>query len=426
MRPQERLQFAHQRGQRHARHVGGDEQQPAHRRRDHAERQVVDHDHREVHRVDAELQRHRRQDRHQHHHARQRLDEDAEQQQEDVDDDQEDQRREVLRDHPFGQQLRQPFDRQHPGERRRHADDDEHRRGEQRRARQDGGQRLPLQRAVHPLAAHQRVEHRHHRRLGRREPAGAHAAEDQHRQHQRRQRLEAGDGDLAPARTRFVAAVVAFHRNAPVDGAHADRDQQARQQAGDEEGADRDAFVLQRVDDHDDRRRDDRPDDRRGGGQRGGVGAVVAGLVHHADHHRARTRGVGQRRARDAREERQPDHVGVAQAAALVADELAREAQQHLGQRAAAHQLGGEDEERHRHQRKAVDAGEGFLQQHEQRIVGAEQQRGQRRQPEREGHRHAERQVGAGAQQQDQAGAHSEALALASKCSSEANVRVAR
>ena len=85
---------------------------------------------------------------------------------------------------------------------------------------------------------------------------------------------------------------------------------------------------------------------------------VVAVVVHHPDHDGAGAGGVGERRAADAREERDREDVGVPEAAAKAADELRREAQQHLRQRAAGHQLGGQDEERHRHQREHVDAAE--------------------------------------------------------------------
>ena len=48
----------------------------------------------------------------------------------------------------------------------------------------------------------------------------------------------------------------------------------------------------------------------------------------------------------------------VCEAAAHVSDQLGREAKQHLGERPARHQLGRQDEERYREQRKAVDARE--------------------------------------------------------------------
>ena len=66
------------------------------------------------------------------------------------------------------------------------------------------------------------------------------------------------------------------------------------------------------------------------------------------------------------------EDVGVAEAAAKAADELRREAQQHLGQRAAGHELGGQDEERHRHQREHVDAAEEVLGQRDQRQAADE------------------------------------------------------
>ena len=67
----------------------------------------------------------------------------------------------------------------------------------------------------------------------------------------------------------------------------------------------------------------------------------IAVVAHHPDHDRARARRIGERRAADAGEERERQDVRVAEAAAKAADELRGEAQQHLRQRAARHQLGG-------------------------------------------------------------------------------------
>ena len=180
--------------------------------------------------------------------------------------------------------------------------------------------------------------------------------------------------------------VVALLADPPVDAGHGQRDQDAGNEAGHEQPADRDVLVLHGVDDHAHRGRNDGPDDGRAGRERSGIGAGVAGLVHHLDHHRARARGVGQGRARNAREQRQRQHVGIAQATAQMADELRREAQQHMGQRAARHQLGRQDEERHGHQRKAVDAGEHFLEHHQLRIAAADEHGQRGRDGQREGH----------------------------------------
>ena len=59
----------------------------------------------------------------------------------------------------------------------------------------------------------------------------------------------------------------------------------------------------------------------------------------------------------------------VPEAAAHVSDQLGREAKQHLGERPARHQLGRQDEERYREQRKAVDAREHGLHRDHRSIV---------------------------------------------------------
>ena len=52
-----------------------------------------------------------------------------------------------------------------------------------------------------------------------------------------------------------------------------------------------------------------------------------------------------------------------------MADKLRRKAQEHGGERAARHQLGRQNEKRYGHQRKAVDAGEHFLEDDKLRIA---------------------------------------------------------
>ncbi len=78
------------------------------------------------------------------------------------------------------------------------------------------------------------------------------------------------------------------------------------------------------------------------------------------------------------------------EAAAEAADELRREAQQHLGERAAGHQLGGQDEERHGHQREDVDAAEQVLRERNERQPAVHEDRRERGAAQRERDRHAE------------------------------------
>jgi hypothetical protein len=196
---------------------------------------------------------------------------------------------------------------------------------------------------------------------------------------------------IAPAEPLVRAAVIAAHRHDMVDRRHRSRDQDARHDTGDQQTDEIDFRIGERVDDDADRRRNDRPENRRRGRERGGVGRLVAVVAHHADHDRAGSCRIGERRAGDPREERDRQDVRVAEAPAEATDELRREPQQHVRQLAAGHQLGGEDEERHRLERKQVDAREQILGQRDQRHV-ARSHCEQCRPAERECNRHPERQ----------------------------------
>ena len=132
-------------------------------RRDHAQREVVDHDHGEMNGINAQFHHHRRKNRRQFHHPGQQLYEDAEKQQENVDEDEEHPRRQIYVDDYVCQQLRQAFNGKNPGEGSRQANDDQHRGRQQRRARQDVGQGFSFQRSVSKLAADQCIENGYHR-----------------------------------------------------------------------------------------------------------------------------------------------------------------------------------------------------------------------------------------------------------------------
>ena len=70
-----------------------------------------------------------------------------------------------------------------------------------------------------------------------------------------------------------------------------------------------------------------------------------------------------------------------------MAHKLRRKAQQHLRERTARHQFSGKNEERHGHQRKAVDAREHFLEDDQLRIAPPHKHRNGRsdRQRKRDG-----------------------------------------
>ncbi len=81
---------------------------------------------------------------------------------------------------------------------------------------------------------------------------------------------------------------------------------------------------------------------------------VVARLDHHRHQQRGERRGVGDSRPRQRREQARRHHGDVAQAALDVADRGQRDVDDALREAAGVHDLAGQHEERHRHQRKAV------------------------------------------------------------------------
>ena len=89
----------------------------------------------------------------------------------------------------------------------------------------------------------------------------------------------------------------------------------------------------------------------------------VAVVLHRLDLDGAETGGVGDRRPRHAGEDHRADDVDVAEAALHPADERNREAVDATGHAGDVHQIAGQDEERHRQQRKALDAGDHALRQ---------------------------------------------------------------
>ena len=74
-----------------------------------------------------------------------------------------------------------------------------------------------------------------------------------------------------------------------------------------------------------------------------------------------------------------------------MADELGGKAQQHGRERTARHQLCGQDEEGHGHQRKAVDAREHFLEDDQLWITSTDKDRQRSRNGQRKRHRKAQR-----------------------------------
>ena len=156
-------------------------------------------------------------------------------------------------------------------------------------------------------------------------------------------------------RHRRLDRIVPAPRDHGVHDHERDAEQQSGHHAAEEEVADR-GVRHQRVDDHRNRRRNDRADDGRRRGDRAGVGDRILPVAgHHADDDAADADGVGDRRSRHAGEDDVRHHVDVPEPAAEAADEHEAELQQPVGEAAGVHQVGGEDEQRHRQQHVAVE-----------------------------------------------------------------------
>ena len=192
----------------------------------------------------------------------------------------------------------------------------------------------------------------------------------------------------ARARELDVAAPAVLVRVVGDREHHQDRHQHAGQDAGEEERADRDVGHHP-VDHERQARRDDRPERRRGRGHADRELGRVAVLLHRLDLDRAEARGVGDRGAAHAGEDHRADHVDVAEPALQPAHQRQGEVVDAVGDAGVVHQVAGEDEERHRQQREAVDAADHAVDHHERRQVAADQDVDQRGAGHGDGHRNA-------------------------------------
>ncbi len=166
----------------------------------------------------------------------------------------------------------------------------------------------------------------------------------------------------------------------------------AGDEAAEEQRADRD--VAHHAVDHErQRRRDDRPER---GGRRGDADrefGVVAVVLHRLDFDGAETGGVRDRGAGHAGEDHRAEDVHMGETAAHPAAGRHREIIDAVGDPGRIHQIAGEDEERHRQQRKTVEAAGHAVQDHEvgnaRDEVGVEQRRAR----QRDEHGNADQQV---------------------------------
>ena len=231
------------------------------------------------------------------------------------------------------------------------------------------GQVLPGDLAVHEDAHDERVDHREHRRLGRRHHAAQDAAEDDGGQPERDHRVDEGAAHRAPrgGLARLDAAAAGVEPDVDHDrqredhrGHEARREQRGHRHVGDR--AD---------DDHQDAGR--HQDAHRGGrgDHRHRLLRPVAGAQHRRDHRGADRRDVGHRGAGDPGEDVLGHHHRHREAAPDPPD-------QHLGQphethrdAAGLHEGARQDEEGDGEQHERIHALEDLLHDHGERILPA-------------------------------------------------------
>ena len=266
--------------------------------------------------------------------------------------------------------LRNLRERDDVGEARAGTHQDEHDGGDQPGRLRDGPEIRQLERAEHQKLQDDRVEHAGGGRLGRAEHAAIDAADDDHRKAERPDRHLDRVHALGPARLRLGGH--AFDRG--VDhrvGREQDEQQQTWPDAGDEQLGDR-GRGHHAVDDHADRGRDQEGDVARVDDQGEDEAVLVARLQHarakrraDRDHRRLGRAGDGAEQGAGARRaDREP--------AFHVADEGHDQIDQPIGAFAAGHDVGGEDEHRHRDQGRRPDAAQDLLHQKVHAIDAAE------------------------------------------------------
>ncbi len=271
------------------------------------------------------------------------------------------------------------------------ADDrDRHDRGRPGRADQGLQELAEAERAIEAHRQQQGVGRGDGRRLGRRDGARIDAAQQDHRQEQGRERVADGRQELG-ARDRLLDRKIAPLRD-EMDQHHQHRPhEQAGQHAGDEQVADR-GVGDHGVQHHRDRGRDDRPDRGRGRGHRTREARCVACIAQHqVDHQLAGAGGIGQGAAAHAREDDAEHDVDLGEAAAQPADQQRGEAQQALADSTRVHDLGGEDEHRHREQHEALEQPVQALIGEQPHVLAGDQEVEEPRGDHREADRHADR-----------------------------------
>ena len=336
-----------------------------------------------MHRVDADLNGHRQQHRHQDGDRRDGFHEAANNQHKQRYDQQNGDLVVGKAQQQVGELVGHLVGGQDPAKDRRGGDDHQNRGGHFNGVHRHPHDRFPIEGAVD----HHTEEHRvHDRRNGRfrggKQP-GNNAADDDYRRHQRQ-----GGLDQRVPEDRKPEAIVT--RIAPPLGVPRDHDHQGKghqhpgNQPGGEQLANR-GIRHHAIDHQRQGRRDDRPDGRGRGGDADGKIGVIAGVAHRLDLDVSQAASVGHGRAGHAGEDHAGPDVHVSQAAVHPADHGAGEAENLGGDPGGIHQMTGQDEEGYGNQRKGVHAVDHVMQHHQTgHAVGDDKD--QRRQTK--GHRH--------------------------------------
>ena len=263
-----------------------------------------------------------------------------------------------------------------------------HHRGGARGVDEQRHQVARLDLAVDEQADQQRVHRRHHGRLGRREDAAAQSADDDDGQHQRPARL-AQRRSRAPQGWRGEGLMAPCLRATQVHTATSVRPIIRPGAMPAKKSLVIDTLVatpkmMKEID----------------GGMMGAMmppaairpeaGRRRSLFAQHGDQQRAERGGVGHRRAGQRRQQHAGEDGHIAQATLDVADEHAGRVDDAARDAAGIHQLAGQHEQRHGHQREAVGAGQHVLRQD----LGIEEiqleHHGDRAEQQREGDGHAQ------------------------------------
>ena len=212
---------------------------------------------------------------------------------------------------------------------------------------------LPRQLAVEQNCQQERIGGSDGGGFGRRGGSAVDAIEQDDRHHQRREGPHAGAREFPQGDSPAFREIASPRHE--TDQTHlGEAHDQTGNDAAEEEKADR-RIGYDGVDDHGDRRRNDRPDGRRRGRNgRGKTRRDATLLDHHLRNELAGTGGIRDRGAGHSGEDDADENVHLGKSAAKAPDERLAEFEKAIGDTAGIHDVGSENEERHRKQHERI------------------------------------------------------------------------